>query len=474
MSLQDCFAAALQNNFDVRVERFNPEIAALNLGAAYGGYDPQLSLGGGHSGTQEQLAPDNRAITDENSFSAGLSGAMPWGMTYNLGGYDMGHPASISESYGHSGFGTNFTSFDYSSGTVGLNLTQPLLKNFWIDANRLQIRVAKNQLKFSEQGLRLQLISTITAVENAYYELIYARENVKVQEQALELAQKQLSDDKARVEIGTVAEAGGALEQDEALVAQSRASLIAARYALATDENTLKNLITDKYAQWQDASIKPTADLAALRQMFDVQDSWSKGLSQRPDLLQARLNLERQGIQLKYYYNQLFPELDVVGSFGFNGSGTEFSDTFHQIGDGSRRFYSIGGQLSIPLSSTKARNDLKAGKATEKQLLLKLKQLEQNVMVEIDNAVKQAQSAWESVDATQKSRLYAEAALKAEQGKYAAGKSTTFTVLQLQKNLTSARSDEIRALANYNEALATLAAAEGSTLQRRNLDVVAK
>jgi len=106
--------------------------------------------------------------------------------------------------------------------------------------------------------------------------------------------------------------------------------------------------------------------------------------------------------------------------------------------------------------------------------LLKLKQLEQNVMVEIDNAVKAAQSAWESVDATQKAHTYAEAALNAEQGKYAAGKSTTFTVLQLQNNLTSARSQEIRALANYNEALANLAAAEGSTLQRRNLDLEAK
>src|ERR1019366_1864120 len=102
------------------------------------------------------------------------------------------------------------------------------------------------------------------------------------------------------------------------------------------------------------------------------------------------------------------------------------------------------------------------------------KQLEQNVMGQIDNAVKQAQSAWESVDATRQARIYAEAALDAEQKKYAVGKSTTFTVLQLQNNLTSARSQEIRALANYNQALATLAQQEGSTLKRHNLDVKAK
>jgi outer membrane protein TolC len=100
------------------------------------------------------------------------------------------------------------------------------------------------------------------------------------------------------------------------------------------------------------------------------------------------------------------------------------------------------------------------------QIMLQLKQLEQNVMVEIDNAVKQAQSAYQSVDATRQTRIYAEAALDAEQKKYTVGKSTTFTVLQLQNNLTSARSQEIRSLANYNEALANLTQQEGSTLDR--------
>jgi outer membrane protein TolC len=128
----------------------------------------------------------------------------------------------------------------------------------------------------------------------------------------------------------------------------------------------------------------------------------------------------------------------------------------------------------MPLSNVGARNTYKAGKVTLKQLLLQLKQLEQTVMVDIDNAVKQAQSSYESVQATQQARVYAEAALDAEQKKYAVGKSTTFTVLQLQKNLTSARSDEIRSLANYNEALASLAAAEGTTLEHNNINIELK
>jgi outer membrane protein TolC len=452
LSLPDCIEAALQHNFDLRIQRYEPQKSQFNLNAAYSGYDPVLSLSGSHSHNRFGGSSTN-GFSNNNYFESGIGGSLPLGTTYDLF-------ANVQDT----------TTRESSSGQVGVTARQPLLKNFWIDGTRLAIRAAKNQLRLSEQGLRQQIITTVTDVEYGYYELIYARENVRVQQQALELAQKQLADDKSRVEIGTLAEAGGALEQDEAQVAQSRASLIAARYSLATAENALKSLITDNYSEWHGSDIKPTEQLQALPQGFDVQDSWSKGMASRPDLLQARLNLEQQGIQLRYDRNQVFPQLDLVGTFGYNGAGREVSDAFNQYGKADRPFYSYGAELSIPLSNARARNSYKADKATEKQLMLRLKQLEQSVMVQIDNAMKQAQAAWESVDATQKSRLYAEAALKAEQGKYAAGKSTTFTVLQLQNDLTAARSQEIRALANYNQALAGLAAAEGTTMQRRNLD----
>ena len=209
-------------------------------------------------------------------------------------------------------------------------------------------------------------------------------------------------------------------------------------------------------------------------QLFDLQDSWSKGMTLRPDLLQARFSVEQQGIQLKYLRNQLFPEVDLIGSYGFNGSGAQYRDSFNQMNDGSRPYYTYGGQLTIPLSNVGPRNQLKAGKATEKQLLLQLKQLEQNIMVEIDNAVGVARSDYEEVAASRQARISAEAALNAEQKKYDVGKSTTFTVLQLQNKLTAARSQQIRDLANYNQALANLALQEGSTLQRHNLDVEVK
>jgi len=183
LSLQDCLAEALKHNFDVRVERYEPEKSLFNLHAAYAGYDPTLSLSGSHNHSDlggpiapgqityftnfnnvvlTNISGNGISVNDNDSFNTSLGGSLPSGATYSLGG-------NVTKNYDTGGA-------DYSSGSVGaLNLSQPLLKNFWIDETRLNISAAKNQLKYSEQGLRQQLITTVAAVENAFYELIYAQ-----------------------------------------------------------------------------------------------------------------------------------------------------------------------------------------------------------------------------------------------------------------------------------------------------------
>jgi len=468
MSLQDCVQEALAHNFDVQVQRINPQISLYNLNAAYEGYDPTFSASGTHnySVSPSSFNPYSTNVTpsrisNQNSFNSGISGTLlPWGLQYDVSG-------NLSETYGNNGL-----PFDNSSANVGVTLDQPLLKNFWIDSTRLNIRIAKSKLQQSKQGLRAQLIASVTAVANAYYELIYAQQNVQVQQEALDLAQTQLDQDNQRVQIGTLAILS--VQQDKSQVAQNRANLIAAQSTLDTDQNALKNLLTDNYSQWHDTDIQPAETLMAPPQTFDLQGSWTKGMAERPDLLQAKLNMEQQGIQLKYSRNQLLPELDLVGSYGFNGSGKEFDNAVDQTGRGNAPFYSYGAKITVPLGNIGPRNQYKATKATLQQFELQFKQLEQNIMVDIDNAVKQAQSAFESAEATKQARIYAEAALDAEQKTYAVGKATTFEVLTYQNNLTTARSAEIRALANYNEALASLAQQEGSTLEHYNINFEAK
>ncbi|HUZ07142.1 MAG TPA: TolC family protein, partial [Candidatus Paceibacterota bacterium] len=250
MSLADCIQQALAHNFDVQVQRISPQISLYNLNAAYSGYDPSFSVSGTHNynvspGSYSSYTGKNSpsGTSDANSFNSGISGGLlPWGLQYSLN-------SSLSESYG----ANSLAQFDNSSGNVGVTLDQPLLKNFLIDGTRLNIRVAKNRLKYSEQSLRQQLITSVTAVANAYYELIYAQQNVQVQTNALILAQTQLDQDNQRVQIGTLAILS--VQQDESQVAQAKASLIAAQSTLDTDQNTLKNLLTDNYSQWHSTDI---------------------------------------------------------------------------------------------------------------------------------------------------------------------------------------------------------------------------
>jgi outer membrane protein TolC len=471
VSLEDCIQSALEKNLDMRIARYNPPMALADLQAAYAGYNPTFTAAGSHSYTMQgnsiNLAngiPNLGGTINENSFNSSMAGLMPWGLNYSLQG-------NVAQGYAHSPEGSG----EQSSGSASISMTQPLLKNFWIDQTRFNISVGKNRVKYSELGLKQTIMSIVTTVEQAYYDLIYARENVTVQEQAVKLAMQLVVENKKRVEVGSLAPLDE--RQAEAQAASSQATLIAARSSLVVQENTVKQLTTDNYAAMEPVDLQPTAPLSAPVRVFDRQISWSKGLTGRPDLLQAKLDMERQGITLKYNYNQLFPELDLVGSYGHAANDStlyQYSQALNEMAQGNRPYYSYGGQLIYPLGNTGARATYKKSKLAMEQLVLNLKKLEQTIMVTIDNDISQAQSSYQQVGATRAAREYAAEALWAEQKKLENGKSTTYTVLQMQRDLTTARGNEIQALANYNKALAQLSLDEGTTLQRLGISVEVK
>ena len=470
MSLEDCVQSSLEKNLDLRIARYNPPMALADLKAAYAGYDPNFSIGGQHFYSMEGGGFDSTQnifkvpnTTDNNRFSSSVqNGLAPWGLQYNLlGNVNQSHTVGLTD--------------PQSGGQALLQLSQPLLKNFWIDQTRLTIKVNKILVKRSELGLKQTIMATVTQVEQAYYDLIYARENVTVQEKAVELAMQLVAENKTRVTIGALAPLDE--KQAEAQAASSQAALIAAKSSLAIQANTLKQLITDNYAAWETIDLQPAASLKAPVQVFDRQLSWSRGLTDRPDLLQAKLDIESQGVTIKYRYNQLFPELDLVGSYGHNAGGggiSQFNDAFYQLGDGGRPTYSYGAQLTFPIGNISARATYKKSKLAMEQYVVMLKKLEQAIMTTIDNDINQARSSYQQVAATSAAREYATDALDAEQKKLQSGKSTTYTVLQMQRDLTTASGNEIQALATYNKALAQLSLDEGSTLQRLHINLEVK
>jgi outer membrane protein TolC len=471
VSLDDCIQSALEKNLDIRIARYNPPQSLADLQAAYVGYNPTFTAAGAHNYVMEGNSinlstgvPNLGNTLNENSFNSSLAGLMPWGLNYSLQG-------NVAQGYSY----IDGERYEQAGGSTSVSLTQPLLKNFWTDQTRLNIRVGKNRVKYTELGLKQTIMNIVTTVEQAYYDLIYARENVMVQEKAVELATQLVVENKKRVEVGSLAPLDE--KQAEAQAASNEAALIAARSALVTQENTMKQLISDNFSMMEPVDLQPTAPLAAPVRVFDRQISWGKGLTDRPDLLQAKLDVERQGFTIKYNYNQLFPELDVVGSYGHAANDAtlyQFSQALNEMAQGSRPYYSYGGQLIYPIGNSAARANYKKSKLAMEQLVLNLKKLEQTIMVTIDNDIVQAKSSYQQVAATREAREYAAEALAAEQKKLENGKSTTYTVLQMQRDLTTARGNEIQALANYNKALAQLSLDEATTLQRLGINVEVK
>ena len=474
VSLDDCIQSALEKNLDIRIARYEPPLALTDLQAAYAGYNPAFTFGGAHNysksggGFNPSIGLVPATTGDQNTFNSSLAGLTPWGLNYNLKG-------NLQESYGQGAQGNLTSPFDDANGSASITLSQPLLKNFWMDQTRFNIKVGKNRVKYTELGLKQNTMTLVTSVEQAYYDLIYSRENVTVQEKAVELAMQLVVENKKRVEVGALAPLDQ--KQAEAQAETGRAYLIAAKSALIVQENAMKQLITDNYAAMEPVELLPTAPLNAPVRVFDRQISWSKGLTERPDLLQAKLDVERQGVTIKYTYNQLFPEVDVLGGYGFGGGGTgtsEYSQVLDQISRREQPSWSFGGQVTYPIGNSGARANYKKSKLAMEQLVLNLKKLEQMIMVTIDNDITQAKSSYQQVAATRSAREYAAEALAAEQKKLENGKSTTYTVLQMQRDLTTARGNEIQALANYNKALAQLSLDEGTTLQRLGINVEVK
>lgn len=480
-SLQDCIQQALEQNLELRIERYNPELALYNLEGAYGVYDPVFRFSGRHDYSEgertlddsvapPQWLPGRREYTD--SFSSSIGGLLPWGTEYSFSARNIYDTDGTKYFFDPSVPGRVSRSYSLSGGAVSLDVAQPLVKNLWLNPTRLNIAVQKNRLKWTEYGLRQRIMDLVTRVEVAYYELKAGYENVKVQQSALELAERLLAENRKRVEVGALAPLDE--KQSEAQAAARQADLIAAQRNLAVLENALKKLLTDDFAGWSQSGLEPSGTLDAELQLFNLQDSWTKGLTQRPDYLQVRLDLERQGIVVKINRNELYPQVDLNVGGGYAGSSPEFSGVFGDIQQRDQPFYYVGGQLSYPLGNRGARNSYRASRAEYEVRQLALKKLEQDIMVEIDNAIKLAQSNYERVGATRKAREYAEAALSAEQKKLESGKSTSFFVLQLQRDLTTARSDEIQALIQYKRSLALLAQSEGSTLERNQIELEVK
>ena len=482
ITLEQCIKTAVENNLSLRISNYQPRIAMLSLDSAYGAYDVRLNLGltdshrisKGRQNPLEFTIPTSE--TDSLRHNIGLNGLIPTGARYSLG-------LNSSETTGTSA--NDFPFGSYGSG-FNLSVTQPLLRGAWNgNSTRMQIMLSKQQVETSSLGVKQQIMQTVASVETAFYNLIADRQNLTIAEDSLKNAQEDLRIMKIKTNVGT--EAKTRLPQLEAEVYSRQASLISVQNSYTNQVNTLKSLMSDDFASVTDKELSPVGELNPIQTVFNQSDSWDKALNNRPDILQSSIALERADIRLKYSKNQIYPQLDLRGTYGLTGSdnavtsfrdkrpyisrSATFDNAFRDIRKGDYPNYSVGLSLNIPIPNRAARADYKTSQAQKEIAILQHKQLEQSIMIDIDSLIRQAESSYERIEATRLARVSGELAVKNERTLRDEGASTDFVVLRAERDLTSRRYSEIRAKADYLIALSRLALAEGSTLENRGITV---
>ena len=491
LSLNDCIALSLENNLDLRIERHEPRIAEYRWRALRGVYDPVFTVYAKRDFLDQpaRVNPDNLRrqtfidaqgqpvtitfIDTQNPYEqtvdavgGGFTGKLPTGMEYELAVVSDGRAITAfplpGELLPHGQTNDAFAS-------VAFTLRQPLLKNLWIDADRLNLQLAKRDLQISETDLRAGMMTNVADVMVAYYDLIYARETVRVNQKALDLARQLFAETHRRVQVGDLSKLDES--QTESLVETIQADIVAAQQLEAEKQNDLKLLISDNLVGWLGVDIIPIESLVVVPEVFDRQASWEAALLNRPDLEEVRLELEKRRILVRYSRNQLYPNLELIGGVGLQYYGTNPRNAWAQVADGERPYYSVGLMLSFPLSRTTARNQYKASLEAKEQTELRLRKKELKAMSAIDMAAKAINSAFRRVEATRKARAYSEEALTAEEKKFRNGASTSFLVQEQQRNLTGARTAEVQAMADYHKARTQLQLEEGTILSRNKISV---
>jgi outer membrane protein TolC len=474
--LRAAIESALRHNRTLQIERGNPEIARLSLSMSYGHYDPSLTSQVRRENVSDSGAfdPANPAVdtgfdSESTVTGIGLGGFLPLGGLYNLGG-----------TYGHSTGSRNFLNFDSYRVNASIFLQQPLLKNSWIDLPRLTIRVNKRNLEISEEGVRFVAMDVINQVQQSYFDLAAAWDTLRARQDLLETREKLLRGIQHQVEVGMLT------PQEEKVAHAQRATaltdLILTSNAVALAGNNLKTLMGNSGPTWDEQLLRPLDPLVAVSEPFDLNTSWQQAIARRPDLVQLMKEVEKASLNLKFRRNQLFPAVDLIGSYGRRGANAvqafppdkpvaSAGEAFGQIGSGDAPSDMIGVMLTVPLMRTSDRAQYRIGKELKKQAELLVKQKEELILREISDAIHTARFGLDRVRAARRAVEFAEAALAAEEQKLTGGRSSIIFVLQFQTDLVVARAAEIQARADYNKAVSQLHFAEGRLLERSKVEL---
>ena len=467
--------------------------ASLSAGPPVPAFDPTLT---GELLWQRSVTPENSTIASGGpTFSSS-------GFTGNLG-YQQGFSpgATLSASYNAQSQSTNAINSRLNPSTtssLGLTLTQPLLRGFGPAVNRRYIRIAKNNRKTNDYVFKQQAIATVSGVITLYYDLVSLSEDVRVKEETLALASRLYEDNRIQVQQGTLAPVE--LTRAQAGVAAARQDLANSRAYVLQQELLLKSVLTKRGnadAEVRNAHVIPTTaiEVPAVEPVRVSEDLVNTAMQARPEMAEARLQIENTHIGLEGSRNELLPQLDIVATAqnnALNGqvntaaasssTGSSFASSaqsntgglgtgLSQIFSGRYPEYSIGVQLSLPLRNRIAQADVARDELTLRQWGVQLQNLQNQIRLQVEAAVIALDQARTAYDAAVETRALQEQSLAIEQERYQTGLSTTLLVMQYQSYVAQARSTEVAARGIYAKALNALQRAVGATLEDNHVTV---
>jgi outer membrane protein TolC len=552
LSLQDAIALALENNLDIHIQRYGRSEAEANLlrakaggllrglpnsvqtsttaalsqvtgGGAFGtaGSSGGTSSGGAGgtiitaTGTAiPNLDPsmyvvgywDHSSTPQSNAFTTGTNNLIYRNDVY-AAGYQQGFltGTNVQLNWQQSTTKANATTLDFNPSTTGslnLQVTQPLLQGFGLAVNNRNIRIARNNMKVNDLLFKQQVMTTVSQIVAAYWDLVSFNENVKVKQQALDLSQRLYSDNKKQVEIGTLAPIE--IVRAEAEVASRQQDLVNAQTQVLQQETALKNALSRNglmSPSVAEAHIIPTDVITVpdTEPVVPVQDLIAKALANRPEVPQSKLNIDSTRIGLKGDRSQMLPALNLIGNLTNNGLAGQvnplnplYGSNCAQLGacatpiqyyvggagdvlrqEFSRNFpsYSLQAQLTIPLRNRSAQADYVLDALTLRTQELQHQRLVNSIGVDVRNALIAVQQAGASYHAAVQARILQEQTLDAEQKKYTLGASTIFLVIQSQRDLAQARSNEVTAISAYAKSKVQLDNSLGTVFDTYSISV---
>ncbi len=487
LALGDCIRMALSENIELQVDRLEPPVAYTKHREERGAFEPSLEMSADWTDTTTPKLPDDiwadrRALkqslgitsnpdttsgaklppiirsteSEKTDYKLGLSGLVPTGLAY-----DVFAEASNSETT------TRAMASDWNS-SVGVSLTQPLLRDFGPAANLTQLRVARKGKEVADAQFEHSVASLVTNLYRAYHELIYSIGEASARADSLRLARKLLEENQARYEVGVMSPLDVSQARSEAATREGEWIKSAQNRTVAA--NRLKRLIYSDIAAHTGEEIRPTEPPlppAFASPFFNA----LAALNHRADLRQAKAEAEQAGISLRYAQNQLLPTVDARGGYRLLGRENTVGESLNSATDAYDREWSAGVVVGIPLGMSAERAQASRADLQKRQALLAVKAVEQDILVEVDNALASVRANEKRYQAARQAESYALEALNAEEEKLRAGTTTTYTVMQLQRDYSLSVSNALRALADWHISIAELALAEGTILQNNGIVV---